>query len=51
MLAVEIRRKRLQHMRAYINCLWHLEEVYEKINGEMRYCSPSAPLRQFRASA
>ena len=37
MFAGEIRRKRVQHMRAYTHWRWHLDEVYVKINGEMRY--------------
>ena len=37
MFAAEIRRKRIQHMRAYTHWRWHLDEVYVKINGEMRY--------------
>jgi putative transposase len=37
MFAGEIRRKRVQHMRAYTHWSWHLEEVYFKFNGEMRY--------------
>jgi len=37
MFACEIRRKRVQHMRAYTHWKWHLDEVYVKINGEMRY--------------
>src|SRR5271155_5850162 len=37
MFASEIRRKRVQHMRAYTHWKWHLDEVYVKINGEMRY--------------
>src|ERR1035441_2354322 len=37
MFASEIRRKRVQHMRAYSHWKWHLDEVYVKINGEMRY--------------
>jgi hypothetical protein len=37
MFASEIRRKRVQHMRAYTHWRWHLDEVYVKINGEMRY--------------
>ena len=37
MFAGEIRRKRVQHMRAYTHWKWHLDEVYVKINGEMRY--------------
>jgi putative transposase len=37
MFAGEIRRKRVQHMRAYTHWRWQLDEVYVKINGEMRY--------------
>jgi transposase-like protein len=37
MFAGEIRRKRVHHMRAYTHWKWHLDEVYVKINGEMRY--------------
>lgn len=37
MFAAEIRRKRVQHMRAYTHWRWHLDEVYVRINGEMRY--------------
>ena len=37
MFAGEIRRKRVQHMRAYTHWRWHLDEVYVKINGQMRY--------------
>jgi putative transposase len=37
MFAGEIRRKRVQRMRAYTHWKWHLDEVYVKINGEMRY--------------
>ena len=37
MFAAEIRRKRVQHMRAYTQWRWHLDEVYVKINGQMRY--------------
>src|SRR4030042_4142140 len=37
MFAGEIRRKRVQHMRAYTHWRWHLDEVYVKINGEMHY--------------
>lgn len=37
MFAAEIRRKRLQHMRAHTHWKWRLDEVYVKINGEMRY--------------
>ena len=37
LFASEIRRKRVQHMRAYSHWKWHLDEVYVKINGEMHY--------------
>ena len=35
--AAEIRRKRVQKMRAYSNWQWHLDEVFVKINGETHY--------------
>jgi len=34
MFVAEIRRKRVQQMRAYSNWRWHLDEVFAKINGE-----------------
>ena len=37
MFAAEIRRKRVQKMRAVTHWRWHLDEVYVKINGEMYY--------------
>ena len=37
MFASEIRRRRVQHMRAYTHWKWHLDEVYVKVGGEMRY--------------
>ena len=37
MFASEIRRKRINRMRAYSNWKWHLDEVFVKINGETRY--------------
>lgn len=37
MFAAEIRRKRVQKMRAYTHWRWRLDEVYVKINGEMHY--------------
>ena len=37
MFTAEIRRKRVQQMRAYSNWRWHLDEVYVKINGEQHY--------------
>jgi len=37
MLAAEIRRKRVDRMRAFSNWRWHLDEVFVKVNGERRY--------------
>ena len=37
MFAAEIRKKRVDRMGAYTHWRWHLDEVYVKINGEMRY--------------
>jgi putative transposase len=37
MFAGEIRRRRVQHMRQFTHWKWHLDEMYVKINGEMRY--------------
>jgi putative transposase len=37
MFAGEIRRRRVQHMRQFTHWRWHLDEVYVRINGEMRY--------------
>ena len=37
MLAAEIRRKRVNRMRAYTHWRWHLDEVFVKINGEKHY--------------
>ncbi|MEP6968724.1 MAG: IS6 family transposase, partial [Pseudomonadota bacterium] len=37
MFATEIRRRRVHHMRAYTHWRWHLDEVYVKVGGEMRY--------------
>ena len=34
MFAAEIRRKPVGHMRAYTHWLWHLDEIYVRINGE-----------------
>jgi putative transposase len=35
--AAEIRKKRVDRMRAHTQWRWHLDEVYVKINGEMHY--------------
>jgi putative transposase len=37
LFAKEIRRNRIQNLRAYSNWQWHLDEVFVKINGEMHY--------------
>ncbi len=37
MFASEIRKKRVEAMRAHTQWQWHLDEVYVKINGEMHY--------------
>jgi putative transposase len=37
MFAAEIRRKRVERMRAFTHWKWHLDEVYVKIGGEMHY--------------
>ena len=37
MFANEIRAKRVQAMRQHTHWRWHLDEVYVRINGEMRY--------------
>ena len=37
MFAAEISRKRVQRMRAFTHWRRHLDEVYVKINGQMRY--------------
>ena len=35
--AAEIRKKRVQQLRAYSTWRWHLDEVFVKINGETHY--------------
>ena len=37
MFAAEIRRKRIQQLRAHSNWQWHLDEVFVRINGETHY--------------
>ncbi|MDH3668423.1 MAG: IS6 family transposase [Paracoccaceae bacterium] len=41
MFAAEIRRKRVDHMRAFSGWRWHLDEVFVKINGERHYLWPA----------
>ena len=37
MFAGDIKRKRIQSLRAHSNWKWHLDEMYVKINGENHY--------------
>ena len=37
MFAANIRRKRIQSLRAWSDHKWHLDEMYVKINGEIHY--------------
>jgi putative transposase len=37
LFAAEIRRNRIQNLRAHSNWQWHLDEVFVKINGETLY--------------
>ena len=37
MFAADIRKKRVQQLRAHSNWRWHLDEVFVKINGETHY--------------
>ena len=37
LFAAEIRRQRVQKLRAHSNWQWHLDEVFVKINGETHY--------------
>jgi putative transposase len=37
LFAADIRRQRVSRMRGFRQWKWHLDEVYVKINGEMRY--------------
>jgi putative transposase len=37
LFAGEIRKRRVQEMRQHTHWRWHLDEVYVRINGEMRY--------------
>jgi putative transposase len=37
LFAAEIRKKRINQMRAYSNWQWHLDEVFVKISGETHY--------------
>ena len=49
MFAAEIRRKRVDHMRAYTNLRWHLDEVFVTISGEKHYLW--RPPRRFEAKS
>ena len=37
MFAAEIRRRRIDRMRAFSSWRWHVDEMFVKINGETRY--------------
>jgi putative transposase len=37
MFAAEIRKTRVAHRRSIIQWRWHLDEVFVKINGKLRY--------------
>jgi DDE domain len=37
MFAAEIRKKRVAHMRGYTQWRWHVDEVFVKVNGALRY--------------
>ena len=37
LFAADIRRRRVSRMREYRHWRWHLDEIYVRINGEMRY--------------
>jgi len=37
LIAAEIRRRRVNHMRGFRHWRWHLDEVYVKINGKTHY--------------
>ena len=37
MFASEIRRKRVQQLRAFSKCKWHVDEVFVKVNGKRHY--------------
>jgi putative transposase len=37
MFAAEIRKRRVAHMRGYPQWRWHLDEVFVKVNGKLRY--------------
>jgi putative transposase len=37
LFAAEIRKKRVAHRRRYPQWRWHLDEVFVKVNGKLRY--------------
>ena len=37
MFAAEIRRRRIDRMRAFSNWCWHVDEMFVKVNGERHY--------------
>ena len=44
MFAAEIRRKRVDRMRAFTHWRWRLDEVFVKINGQAHYLWPAVDL-------
>jgi putative transposase len=46
MFAAEIRRNRINRMRAWSNWQWHLDEVLVQINGVTHYLARGGPRRR-----
>ena len=42
MIAAEIRKRRIQRHRSYLQWRWHLDEVFVNINGKTHYLSTAA---------
>src|SRR5688572_28249720 len=53
MFAAKIRKRRVHTMRQHTHWRWHLDEVYVRVQGEMRYLwrAVSAALAEWRALA
>jgi putative transposase len=51
MFAGEIRRKRVRRMRQFTHWRWRLDEMYVRINGEMRYLWRAVDLANVSAPA
>ncbi len=37
MFAAEIRKRRVAHIRGHLQWRWHLDEVFVRVNGKLRY--------------